>query len=81
MNDSSFHPHANGESSEDTNSERMVENLNQSNQQLLRTIDKLKAGEIQVNINDTGTGLPPTILPKLFTKFVSTDYGGTGLEI
>jgi signal transduction histidine kinase len=38
-------------------------------------------GEIQVNIKDTGTGLSPTILPKLFSKFVSTDSGGTGLGL
>jgi signal transduction histidine kinase len=37
--------------------------------------------EIQVIIKDAGTGLPPTILPKLFTKFVSTDSGGTGLGL
>src|ERR687898_1956237 len=35
-------------------------------------------GEIQVNIKDTGTGLSPAILPKLFSKFVSADSGGTG---
>jgi signal transduction histidine kinase len=38
-------------------------------------------GEIQVNIKDTGTGLSPAILPKLFSKFVSTDSGGTGLGL
>jgi len=38
-------------------------------------------GEIQVNIKDTGTGLSPAILPKLFSKFVSTDTGGTGLGL
>jgi signal transduction histidine kinase len=38
-------------------------------------------GEIQVNIKDTGTGLSPAILPKLFSKFVSTDFGGTGLGL
>ena len=37
--------------------------------------------EIQVNIKDTGTGLSPVILPKLFSKFVSTDSGGTGLGL
>ncbi|HEX7206761.1 MAG TPA: HAMP domain-containing sensor histidine kinase, partial [Nitrososphaeraceae archaeon] len=36
---------------------------------------------IQVNIKDTGTGLSPAILPKLFSKFVSTDSGGTGLGL
>jgi signal transduction histidine kinase len=38
-------------------------------------------GEIQVDIKDTGTGLSPAILPKLFSKFVSTDSGGTGLGL
>jgi signal transduction histidine kinase len=38
-------------------------------------------GEIQVNIKDTGTGLSAAILPKLFSKFVSTDSGGTGLGL
>ena len=38
-------------------------------------------GEIQVNIKDTGTGLSPAILPKLFSKFVSTYSGGTGLGL
>src|ERR671916_381970 len=37
--------------------------------------------EIQVSIKDTGTGLSPAILPKLFSKFVSTDSGGTGLGL
>lgn len=38
-------------------------------------------GDIQINIKDTGTGLSPAILPKLFSKFVSTDSGGTGLGL
>ena len=38
-------------------------------------------GEIQINIKDTGTGLSPAILPNLFSKFVSTDSGGTGLGL
>jgi signal transduction histidine kinase len=37
--------------------------------------------EFQVNIKDTGTGLSPAILPKLFSKFVSTDSGRTGLGL
>src|SRR5919112_4589871 len=32
---------------------------------------------INISIKDTGTGLSPEILPKLFSKFVSTDNGGT----
>lgn len=41
-----------------------------------------KGDEILVSIKDTGTGIPPEILPKLFTKF-TTKYmsGGTGLGL
>ena len=37
--------------------------------------------EIRVSIKDTGTGLSPAILPKLYSKFASTDSGGTGLGL
>jgi signal transduction histidine kinase len=37
--------------------------------------------EIHVSIKDTGLGLSSAILPKLFSKFVSTDSGGTGLGL
>src|SRR5215216_5177293 len=36
---------------------------------------------IHVSIKDTGSGLSPAISPKLFSKFVSTDSGGTGLGL
>jgi signal transduction histidine kinase len=36
---------------------------------------------INISIKDSGTGLSPEILPKLFSKFVSTDSGGTGLGL
>jgi len=61
----SFHPHANGEPSEDTNLERMVESLNQSNQQLLQTIEKLKAenSKLQLFINIAAHELRTPIMP------------------
>ena len=37
--------------------------------------------EIHISIKDTGLGLSSAILPKLFSKFVSTDSGGTGLGL
>ena len=39
--------------------------------------------EIIVSIKDTGVGIDPAILPKLFTKFASTSLiaGGTGLGL
>jgi signal transduction histidine kinase len=61
----SFHPHTNGESSEDSNLERMVENLNQSNQQLLQTIEKLKAenSKLQLFINIAAHELRTPVMP------------------
>jgi two-component system sensor histidine kinase VicK len=47
---SSFHAHANGEPSEDTNSDNIIENLYQSNQQLLQTIEELKAEIVQLRL-------------------------------
>jgi signal transduction histidine kinase len=38
-------------------------------------------GEVHVSIKDTGIGLSPIILPKLFSKFISSDSAGTGLEL
>jgi signal transduction histidine kinase len=38
-------------------------------------------GEVYISIKDTGIGLSPVTIPKLFSKFVSTDYGGTGLGL
>ncbi len=38
--------------------------------------------EILVSIKDTGTGIHPEILPKLFTKFATKSMtGGTGLGL
>ena len=61
----SFHPHTNGESSEDTNLEMMVESLNQSNQQLLQTIEKLREEivKLQLFINIAAHELRTPIMP------------------
>jgi signal transduction histidine kinase len=40
-----------------------------------------RSTKVQVSIIDTGSGLSEAILPKLFSKFVSTDSGGTGLGL
>jgi signal transduction histidine kinase len=63
--DPSFHPHTNGESSEESNLERMVENLNQSNQQLLQTIEKLKTenSKLQLFINIAAHELRTPVMP------------------
>ena len=38
-------------------------------------------GKILVSITDTGSGIDPEILPKLFTKFVAKSNAGTGLGL
>jgi signal transduction histidine kinase len=41
----------------------------------------LKSNEIVVNISDTGAGIDPEILPRLFTKFATKSITGTGLGL
>ena len=37
--------------------------------------------QVIVSIRDTGLGISPEILPRLFTKFVTTSFEGTGLGL
>ena len=37
--------------------------------------------EIIVSVEDTGSGITPKVLPKLFTKFATTSRTGTGLGL
>jgi two-component system sensor histidine kinase VicK len=50
---------------------------------LIRTKRKKdnNGGEIVVSIEDTGSGITPKVLPKLFTKFATTSRTGTGLGL
>ena len=48
------------------------------------TIEKKDTGSIggvTVSIKDTGTGIDPEIFPRLFTKFATKSYRGTGLGL
>jgi signal transduction histidine kinase len=46
------------------------------------TIDaERQDSEAIVNIKDTGVGIKPEILPKLFSKFVTNSPGGTGVGL
>ena len=42
---------------------------------------KEEEGEIVISVKDTGTGIDPEILPRLFSKFTSKSYQGTGLGL
>ena len=37
--------------------------------------------EVLISIKDTGTGIDPDIMPRLFTKFISKSVAGTGLGL
>lgn len=50
--------------------------------EILITIQEEKDnGVISVTIKDTGSGIDPKILPKLFTKFATKSFRGTGLGL
>ena len=40
-----------------------------------------KNEKVIVNVKDTGRGIDVSILPRLFTKFASKSYQGTGLGL
>lgn len=43
--------------------------------------EKIKDGSIMVSVKDTGFGIDPQILPRLFTKFTTGSEKGTGLGL
>jgi signal transduction histidine kinase len=40
-----------------------------------------KSKEVTVSIKDTGIGIAPEIIPRLFTKFSTKSFSGTGLGL
>lgn len=47
----------------------------------LSLIGKVRGDFIEIEIKDTGHGIPPELLPKIFDPFVTTFQGGTGLGL
>jgi two-component system, OmpR family, sensor histidine kinase VicK len=45
------------------------------------TVENKQTQEVIVRIKDTGKGINPEILPRLFTKFATRSYEGTGLGL
>ena len=43
--------------------------------------EKMNYNEVLISIKDTGTGIDPEIMPRLFTKFASKSVAGTGLGL
>src|ERR687895_1825614 len=44
-------------------------------------IDGKKSREVIVTVSDTGSGMDPEIMPRLFTRFASKSFQGTGLGL
>ncbi|HKH85645.1 MAG TPA: ATP-binding protein, partial [Nitrososphaera sp.] len=40
-----------------------------------------KEEEVVIAVKDTGTGIDPELMPRLFTKFATKSYQGTGLGL
>lgn len=54
------------------------------NEQIIVKLDKYIINNldfVKVSIKDTGTGIDPDILPKLFSKFITKSLRGTGLGL
>jgi signal transduction histidine kinase len=47
----------------------------------LRLIQNSDSNDIFLSISDSGSGIDPLVLPKLFSKFVSKSRKGTGLGL
>jgi two-component system, OmpR family, sensor histidine kinase VicK len=43
--------------------------------------DRDGGGEVIVSVKDTGSGIDPELMPRLFTKFATKSYQGTGLGL
>ncbi|MFZ0895648.1 MAG: HAMP domain-containing sensor histidine kinase [Candidatus Nitrosopolaris sp.] len=43
--------------------------------------EDVKDGKALVSINDTGQGIDPEIMPRLFDKFASRSFHGTGIGL
>jgi signal transduction histidine kinase len=74
----SFHTSTNGEQSKDTNLESMVKNLNESNYQLLQTVEELKAEnlKLQLFINIAAHELRTPIMPIIgYSEILQEDIG------
>ena len=47
----------------------------------LNVVVNNNSNEVIVTVKDTGTGINPEILPRLFSKFVTKSQKGTGLGL
>ena len=56
-------------------------NINEEERGIINISAERVDGQAIVSIKDTGTGIDPEIMPRLFEKFASKSYQGTGLGL
>jgi signal transduction histidine kinase len=44
-------------------------------------VSVIKDNRVEVSVSDTGPGIDPEVAPRLFTKFASKSFSGTGLGL
>jgi len=49
--------------------------------QAIDILSEIKDGRVQVSVKDTGPGIDPEVFSRLFTKFTSKSFTGTGLGL
>ena len=55
--------------------------LNSQKKELYSLVTEKKDNHILVSVKDTGKGVDPEILPRLFSKFASKSFEGPGLGL
>ena len=43
--------------------------------------ERMDGGDVSISVTDTGSGIDPAIMPRLFTKFATKSHKGTGLGL
>lgn len=54
---------------------------NEAEKEKIGDNNKKRKGMVYVGISDTGKGISPKMMPKLFQKFITDSDFGTGLEL
>ncbi|HET7148830.1 MAG TPA: ATP-binding protein [Candidatus Nitrosopolaris sp.] len=58
-----------------------IQNTTDNSNSVPRNIVKKENGEVIVSVKDTGTGIDPHMIPRLFSKFATNSFDGTGLGL
>jgi signal transduction histidine kinase len=60
----------------------MIKRKDGKNDQVAEEEEEEEEGkEVLIAVKDTGTGIDPELMPRLFTKFATKSYQGTGLGL